>query len=733
MRFIEGSKSEYRGQIEASKQRLEWFGAKSHSPGVGVELAVRARARPRSDRSRLGDDSTAGSRHIIYRFEQNCGGRAGNSEFPYGYKRFDACVSVGLLRDFFDLSKGILFEIAINLTASDRTRQFDSTPDRLWMRSVWESFVYLKRLFLENVGPIISGQLDFPFDEHGNPVPVVLVGQNGSGKSIALSFLINSVLSARQAVFQDSEVEKDRVYKLRSPQYIHSGAHHYYAEVLLDGGFEMREWQLDSTRKVFEENYRYTPPRQSWESIPEHSISHLWSNFYDRLPELRHDLGETCFLYFPPNRFEEPAWLNEQNLIAKAEFSDSRHMEGEANRSSIQYAPMKLNKDWLLDILFDSYVLESSATGFPIPRIVRQGRSSSLYDQVLVLLKQIFSYGDQLRFGVADRKRRAVALMNGDSQVLQNIFQLSTGESLVLDIALSILRDYDRSNAPSAASLSEIRGLVIIDEVDLHLHVDYQHSILPKLLHAFPKVQFVVTSHSPMFLMGMQKHFGNDGFSVRSMPSFAPIDVERYEEFERAYALYKSSMRYANDIEEAVARSRKALVFFEGSIDLSYIRKAAELLGETALLQQVSLFDGGGFGKLDNVWKHFEGLLFKALPHDVLLIYDCDRHNPNDSKQRLMRRVIPKIDGNPIQSGIENLFGEATIQRAIDARPAFIDITPAYIETVRGDALRHEREFRVNKDEKTNLCNWLCAENRVEDFDSFKAVFALMREALGLD
>ncbi len=40
-------------------------------------------------------------------------------------------------------------------------------------------------------------------------------------------------------------------------------------------------------------------------------------------------------------------------------------------------------------------------------------------------------------------------------------------------------------------------GIVLIDEVDMHLHPAWQQRVLLDLLDAFPKIQFVVTTHSP--------------------------------------------------------------------------------------------------------------------------------------------------------------------------------------------------------------------------------------------
>lgn len=553
--------------------------------------------------------------------------------------------------------------------------------------------MYAKKLALENVGPISNAEFDFPFDDAGNPKPVVLVGQNGSGKSIALSFVVNAFLSARQEVFEDKEVEEGKVYKYRSPAYVRAGQHYYFGQVMLEQGFEVTEWQLDATRKEFEQLHQFTPARKSWASIPEMGTNYFSSNFSNRSAEIKTLLSTNCFLYFSPNRFEEPAWLNYDNLVAKARFTELKHVAGFSNRQSIQYAPLIINKDWILDVLFDRMAYEISIQHVPIPNMGGasvplyagyRGSGATLYEQIIQLLKAVLRQEGELRLGIGPRRHRQVALMKGNEQLLSNIFQLSTGESLVLNLGLSILRDFDLCGS-GITRIDEIRGLVVVDEIDLHLHADFQYTILPELLRLFPKIQFLVTSHSPLFLMGMEKVFGKEGFVILSMPEMLKIEAERFSEFEHAYRIYKDSLSYASDLDVAVHESHKPAFFLEGSTDIRYLRQACKLLGEERLLQRVSLLDGEGFGNLDKVWRHFDTRLSSTLPRTVVLVYDCDVRRENTDKGKLKRRALSEMPGNPVRTGIENLFTRETLSRAKAARPSFIDIAPEFTKQVRGN------------------------------------------------
>ena len=51
---------------------------------------------------------------------------------------------------------------------------------------------------------------------------------------------------------------------------------------------------------------------------------------------------------------------------------------------------------------------------------------------------------------------------------------------------------------PSGVKLVDNRGIVLVDEIDLHLHPEWQRRVIPDLSAALPNLQFVVTSHSPL-------------------------------------------------------------------------------------------------------------------------------------------------------------------------------------------------------------------------------------------
>ena len=81
--------------------------------------------------------------------------------------------------------------------------------------SVSGGWMYTKRVQIVNYGPIDRLDITLPF-EGDSPKPVLLVGENGSGKSILLSHIVNGLVSAKDVAYPETpEVETGRVYKLR--------------------------------------------------------------------------------------------------------------------------------------------------------------------------------------------------------------------------------------------------------------------------------------------------------------------------------------------------------------------------------------------------------------------------------------------------------------------------------------------------------------------------------------
>jgi predicted ATP-binding protein involved in virulence len=83
--------------------------------------------------------------------------------------------------------------------------------------------------------------------------------------------------------------------------------------------------------------------------------------------------------------------------------------------------------------------------------------------------------------------------------------QLSDGERGVLAMVLDLARRLSQANPNSTDPLIDASAVVLIDELDLHLHPAWQRTIVRRLLDVFPQCQFIATTHSPQ-VVGEVEH-----------------------------------------------------------------------------------------------------------------------------------------------------------------------------------------------------------------------------------
>ena len=608
--------------------------------------------------------------------------------------------------------------------------------------------MYAKKIKILNYGPIEDVDITFPFNGD-NPKPILLVGENGSGKSILLSTIVNGLMLAQGVVYPGSgEVDRGKVYKIRDPSYIRSGNEYYGVRVDFGENLYYAELQLNRTKKDFPENPAnlFEAMDRLWGYIDDEGTNSLDENLSELSNKKTIDIifKKNCVLYFPHNRFEEPAWLNEENLKSKAQHMNLTHIQGCTDRKIINHSPLHDNQNWLFDIVYDQRAFEAVPTSMPIllqadkttrhidaPVFLRYtGVASTIYNTVLDVVRKTFQADEKLRLGIGRRLDRKISLMQGNKTLVPNIFQLSSGETSLLNLFLSVLRDFDISRAP-LNEIEDVQGIVIVDEIDLHLHAIHQYEVLPALIKMFPRVQFIVTTHSPLFVLGMNQVFGEDGFALYRLPTGQPISPEEFSEFSSAYQYMTGTRRFSEDINQAIEKAQKPIVFMEGDTDVKYLQKAAGLLNKESILGQVEIKEGDGSGNLDKIWKGMPVKFAEVISQKVILFYDQDDRQREDGKKgNVFKRIIPKQENHPLEEGIENLFDTKTLETACAHKPAFIDICREHEKTARGKLETVPEKWEVHENEKTNLCNWLCEYGTAADFKHFQIIFDLLEDIL---
>lgn len=92
-------------------------------------------------------------------------------------------------------------------------------------------------------------------------------------------------------------------------------------------------------------------------------------------------------------------------------------------------------------------------------------------------------------------------ITNNEKERYKSFRKLPAGYKRLLNIALDLAyRSYILSEGKSC----DIKGIAIIDEIDLHLHPELEKVVLSGFMDTFPNLQFIVSTHSPLVLTGLE-------------------------------------------------------------------------------------------------------------------------------------------------------------------------------------------------------------------------------------
>ena len=128
-----------------------------------------------------------------------------------------------------------------------------------------------------------------------------------------------------------------------------------------------------------------------------------------------------------------------------------------------------------------------------------------------------------------DRKPLAMKVKKDGKYLTIN--QLSDGEKCTIALFGDLARRMALAN-PERTNPLEGTGVVLIDELDLHMHTSWQRKVLGVLKNTFPNIQFIITTHSPQILGEVDDTFNllymfKDGkkISLKSYKSFMGWDT----------------------------------------------------------------------------------------------------------------------------------------------------------------------------------------------------------------
>ena len=460
----------------------------------------------------------------------------------------------------------------------------------------------IKKLICENTGPIERTIISFESNKNDEPIPCVLVGENGSGKSIVLSYIADSFFELAEQEYNDATKKTfigHEYFKIISSNQIRVGSEYFLSYIeYMDNEEEIVYFcksgscQYDDfiTRYHLESNNRN---KSQWEQDGNSKGVSL-----DKQQSKRLFLNNVlCF--FPPSRYEKPDWLG-RNYFDDVKFNNEENYSGHLKNPIIVSNVVEDLLQWIFDIIADSrgdleFVNEGSNQKVLItnPNTNDIFLMSTARKNIESIMSTILGQTVMFRMGFrgAGKNRLQICDTKGNI-IVPSLDALSTGQMALFLLFSTIARYADHLDMNKSIHLNQIEGVVVIDEIDLHLHSKLQRIVLPKLMTLFPKVQFVLSTHSPLVLLGLCEEYKDD-LTIIEMPSGRRISAEQFHEFEKAYSYYSATEHFRNMFRKAIDEFHidKPLIITEGATDWRHIKAAFNYLSHEQHTQWLSELD----------------------------------------------------------------------------------------------------------------------------------------------
>lgn len=305
--------------------------------------------------------------------------------------------------------------------------------------------MYIESLHVENVGPF--KRLDASF----NPQMNVIIGVNGVGKTSMLRCITSCMTNNHM---ENIRLRQNAMLKLNCR--IGGKGVTYGADQLVN---------KDQDYRKFDPNNWNVTPADGYEkkTIYEDKVYNL--------------LAIGAYRYFPYKLMD--------GMKREAPRSERRKLYLRENPNYLESMAMPDIKQWMVNRYFQ---IDKDWAG-----IEREN-----WNKVMSNLQLIAPRESEFKFVKIERDLEPIFQLNGSQCYLE---ELSSGFKSILSLVFTIVDWIEGINEGNSAMIDEAIGTVLIDEIDAHLHPSWQMTILESMRKLFPKIQFVVTTHSPNVIM----------------------------------------------------------------------------------------------------------------------------------------------------------------------------------------------------------------------------------------
>lgn len=323
---------------------------------------------------------------------------------------------------------------------------------------------------------------NYSIDFHDNLT--VLVADNGAGKT-ALLDIISIAFGSYVGTFP---LGKQKGFKAADASIVSNGNEPLYPISL------KADIEIDSN--IFTINRMLSKKGSSTTSINTKPLQEYAKSNYQKLIN-NQNVDLPIVAYYGTGRL----W---KKIKITTKFSKENHVRSYGYNNCLD--PASSYKD------FEKWFIENSRMEYD--SIIKKVQSGEILDSSKLMTKNsttLKNVRESINLALKPVKWNNLRY-NSSELVLENekginisVDMLSDGIKNILALIADIAYRCSNLNPHFDKASSKTKGVVLIDEVDMHLHPSWQQKILKDLTTIFPKIQFIVTTHSPQVLSSIKK------------------------------------------------------------------------------------------------------------------------------------------------------------------------------------------------------------------------------------
>ncbi len=361
----------------------------------------------------------------------------------------------------------------------------------------------------------------------------LIVGVNGSGKSSLLNLLSICICAWLEEIGFNDPIDKVQFspYDLRTWVVESSGELRFEFSTFAKIIASRRE--ISTITKEIKISDWIRDYWRDWNGDIRYDFSYL-------SPIFQHNTSITLplYAYYRTDRLWNPISIDPviiTDLTQAAMEARYQRLDGYTGWSNAHTDEKELTL-WLLKI--DIIAYQKQKESMPLGWQLLQTALNTCYENF-----------DRLRF-MADKAQVVLYTLDGKSTPFN---QLSDGQRTLFAMIGDMVRRAVLLNPHLGEKvLEETPGIVLIDELDLHLHPKWQRRIIEDLRRTFPKIQFIATTHSP-FLIQSLRDGGLIQLDGETGEEYSNASIEDIAENIQGVEMPQKSLRFTQMMEAAEA------------------------------------------------------------------------------------------------------------------------------------------------------------------------------------